>query len=51
MRIAVFSDVHGNAFALAAVLEAIAADGTFDRVIAAGTMAFGHFQYSSERTV
>jgi predicted phosphodiesterase len=41
MRIAVFSDVHGNAFALAAVLDAIAADGPFDRIIAAGDLAFG----------
>lgn len=36
MRIAVFSDVHGNPFACRAVLDAIAADGAFDAVVNAG---------------
>ena len=40
MRIAIFSDVHGNAHALQAVLDAIAADGPFDHVAAAGDHAF-----------
>lgn len=36
IRVAVFSDVHGNVQALRAVLDAIDRDGSFDRVIAAG---------------
>jgi predicted phosphodiesterase len=36
LRIAVFSDVHGNFPALAAVLADIAESGPFDRLIAAG---------------
>ena len=41
MRLAVFSDVHGNPFALKAVMEAIEQDGKFDRVVVAGDLAFG----------
>ena len=41
MRIAIFSDVHGNPFALDAVLEAIAGDGDFEHIVAAGDIAFG----------
>jgi len=41
MRLAVFSDVHGNPFALDAVLNAIAQDGAFDRIVVAGDLAFG----------
>ena len=36
MRIAVFSDIHGNPYAAEAVLNAIQGDGPFDAVIAAG---------------
>lgn len=41
MRIAVFSDIHGNPFALDAVLTSLAETGPFDHVIAAGDLAFG----------
>ncbi|NUM46966.1 MAG: metallophosphoesterase family protein, partial [Anaerolineales bacterium] len=41
MRLAIFSDIHGNRFALEAVLNAIAADGHFDALIAAGDLALG----------
>ena len=41
MRIAVFSDVHGNPFACEAVLKGIDAAGPFDAVIAAGDSLFG----------
>ncbi len=41
MRIAVFSDVHGNLAALAAVLEEVRARGPFDQVINAGDLVFG----------
>ena len=44
MRIAVFSDVHGNALALRALLEAIEAEGPFDEVVAAGDHVFGGSQ-------
>lgn len=40
MRVAVFSDVHGNAVALAAVLDDIARLGA-DRVLCGGDLAFG----------
>ena len=36
MRLAIFSDVHGNPYACEAVLKDIAARGKFDAVIAAG---------------
>lgn len=41
MRIAIFSDVHGNPSACEAVLQAIGNDGPFDRIIAAGDLALG----------
>lgn len=41
MRVAVFSDVHGNARALEAVLAELGARGPFDHVINAGDLAFG----------
>ncbi len=41
MRIAIFSDVHGNPYACQAVLHAIAHDGAFDHVVAAGDLCFG----------
>jgi putative phosphoesterase len=41
MRIAVFSDVHGNLRALEAVLADIEARGPFDDVINGGDLAFG----------
>ncbi|MCB9136605.1 MAG: metallophosphoesterase [Anaerolineales bacterium] len=41
MRLAIFSDIHGNRFALEAVLNALLADGPFDAVIAAGDLALG----------
>jgi predicted phosphodiesterase len=41
MRIAIFSDVHGNARALEAVLDEVRARGPFDRVINAGDLVFG----------
>lgn len=36
VRVAVFSDVHGNLQGLSAVVDAIRKAGTFDRIIAAG---------------
>ncbi len=41
MRIAVFSDIHGNPYACRAVLRAIELDGSFDQVIAAGDLSLG----------
>ncbi|GAB4581019.1 MAG: metallophosphoesterase family protein [Anaerolineales bacterium] len=41
MRLAVFSDIHGNRFALEAVLSAISKDGHFDALVAAGDLALG----------
>ena len=41
MRLAIFSDLHGNPFACEAVLVAIAAEGTFDAVLAAGDLCLG----------
>jgi len=41
MRIAVFSDVHGNPYALDAVLRSLERDGPFDHIVAAGDLAFG----------
>lgn len=41
MRIAIFSDVHGNVRALEAVLADMRARGPFDQVINAGDLVFG----------
>ena len=41
MRVAIFSDVHGNVRALEAVLANIRGRGPFDHVINAGDLAFG----------
>ena len=41
MRIAVFSDIHGNPYACQAVLDALAADGEFDAIVAAGDLCYG----------
>lgn len=41
MRIAIFSDVHGNARALEAVLADVQARGSFDQIINGGDLAFG----------
>lgn len=41
MRIAILSDVHGNAAALEAVLADIRARGPFDRILNGGDSAFG----------
>lgn len=41
MRVAIFSDVHGNAAALEAVLSDIHARGPFDRILFGGDFAFG----------
>jgi len=41
MRIAVFSDIHGNPFACKAVLDSIKNGGYFDAVIAAGDLCLG----------
>ena len=41
MRIAVFSDVHGNHHALQAVLADIDANGPFDHIAFAGDLVFG----------
>ena len=41
MRVAIFSDAHGNAAALEAVLAAIRARGPFDRILYGGDSAFG----------
>lgn len=40
MRIAVFSDIHGNPYALQAVLDAIAAEHGLDEFVAAGDICF-----------
>jgi predicted phosphodiesterase len=41
MRIAVFSDLHGNPYACRALLRALAVEGEFDHVIGAGDLLFG----------
>ncbi|MBN1231004.1 MAG: metallophosphoesterase [Anaerolineales bacterium] len=41
MRIAVFSDIHGNPFACNAVLDEIKSTGPYDCVVAAGDLLFG----------
>ena len=41
MRIAVFSDVHANPYALRAVLDALDAEGPFDAVVSAGDVCLG----------
>ena len=41
MRIAVFSDVHGNPFACRAVLQAIHREGRFEAIVAAGDLCLG----------
>ncbi len=41
MRIALFSDSHGNARALEAVMTAIDTHGTFDHIVFAGDLAWG----------
>jgi putative phosphoesterase len=41
MRVAVFSDVHGNVRALEAVLAELEARGPFDRVVNGGDLAYG----------
>ncbi|HEV2440014.1 MAG TPA: metallophosphoesterase family protein [bacterium] len=41
MRVAIFSDVHGNAAALEAVLADMRARGPFDRTLNGGDFAFG----------
>jgi predicted phosphodiesterase len=41
MRIAVFSDVHGNAFACQAVLQAIQVESSCDALVAAGDLCLG----------
>jgi hypothetical protein len=41
MRLAIFSDVHGNPYACEAVLQAIAQAGTFDAILAAGDLCLG----------
>ncbi|HLW47411.1 MAG TPA: metallophosphoesterase family protein [bacterium] len=41
MRVAIVSDVHGNAAALDAVLAAIRERGPFDRILNGGDLAFG----------
>ncbi len=41
MRLAVFSDVHGNPYALEAVMNAIKAEGAFDAIVAAGDLCLG----------
>lgn len=40
MRIAILSDIHGNALALDAVLADIAASGPFDQIIVAGDLVW-----------
>jgi predicted phosphodiesterase len=41
MRIAAFSDVHGNPFACQAVLQAIEQEGDFEVIVAAGDLCLG----------
>src|SRR5207237_10831726 len=41
VRVAVFSDVHGNVRALEAVLAELGARGPFDHVINGGDLAYG----------
>lgn len=41
MRLAIFSDLHGNRFAGEAVLDAIHRYGTFEAIIAAGDLCLG----------
>nr|MCU0508929.1 metallophosphatase family protein [Anaerolineae bacterium] len=40
MRIAILSDIHGNAVALDAVLEDIQRDGPFDEIVVAGDLVW-----------
>lgn len=40
MRVAILSDIHGNAVALNAVLDDIAADRPFDKIIVAGDLVW-----------
>lgn len=44
MRVAIFSDVHGNIMALEAVLADIASQGPFDRIAFAGDLVYGGAQ-------
>lgn len=41
MRLAIFSDIHGNPYACEAVLGAIAREGSFDAILAAGDLCLG----------
>jgi len=41
MRVAIFSDVHGNLQAMQAVIADIEAQGTFDEIVFAGDLVFG----------
>ncbi|MCH7662364.1 MAG: metallophosphoesterase family protein [Chloroflexi bacterium] len=41
IRIAIFSDIHGNPYATRAALDAIAVDGQFDTVVMAGDVCLG----------
>ena len=41
MRVAIFSDIHGNPYACRAVLEAIQAEGEFEAIVAAGDLCLG----------
>ncbi len=41
MRIAIFSDLHGNPFACQAILNAIEMEGPFDQVVVAGDLCLG----------
>jgi Calcineurin-like phosphoesterase superfamily domain len=41
MRLAIFSDLHGNPYACKAVLDAIARAGSFDAILAAGDLCLG----------
>ena len=41
MRLAIFSDIHGNPYACEAVLHAIAREGAFDAILAAGDLCLG----------
>jgi hypothetical protein len=41
MRLAIFSDVHGNPYACEAVLRAIAQEGACDAILAAGDLCLG----------
>ena len=41
MRIAVFSDIHGNPFATRVVLDATVTKGSFDAVVSTGDICSG----------